>query len=147
MAALEAVYAKDPKLATIMTAPTLTSGDKSQIIAELQKHTGAAGDKGDTIKNFLATLADYNRLGLLKGITEKFGELMSASKGEVELTITSASPLDGKTLQRLEAAVSKSQYVGQRKKLKVMNDVCGFSSLGEGIMLTWDRSTPIFSGD
>jgi len=73
-----------------MQAPTLSSADKSQIIAELQKHTGGA-DKDKTIKNFLETLADYNRLGLLKGVCEKFGELMSAAKGEVELTVTSAS--------------------------------------------------------
>jgi F-type H+-transporting ATPase subunit O len=31
--------------------------------------------------------------------------------------------LDNKTLSRLEAAVSKSQYVGQGKKLKVTNKV------------------------
>jgi F0F1-type ATP synthase delta subunit len=90
ISALNDVYHKDAKLATIMQAPTLSSEDKSAIVAELQKHTGGA-DKGDTVKNFLDTLAFYNRLGLLKGICEKFGELMSASKGEVELTITSAS--------------------------------------------------------
>jgi F-type H+-transporting ATPase subunit O len=122
ISALNDVYHKDAKLATIMQAPTLSSEDKSAIVAELQKHTGGA-DKGDTVKNFLDTLAFYNRLGLLKGICEKFGELMSASKGEVELTITSASQLDGKTLSRLESAVSKSQYVGQGKKLKVTNKV------------------------
>lgn len=88
--ALNDVYHKDSKLATIMQAPTLSSEDKSAIIAELQKHTGGV-DKGDTVKNFLNTLAFYNRLGLLKDVCEKFGELMSASKGEVELTITSAS--------------------------------------------------------
>ena len=43
------------------------------------------------MKNFLGTLADYNRLGLLKGVCEKFGDLMSAARGEVELTVTSAS--------------------------------------------------------
>lgn len=122
LSALNDVYHKDPKLATILTAPTLSAEDKSAIIAELQKHTGGA-DKADTVKNFLKTLADNNRLGLLKGICEKFGELMSAAKGEVELTVTSASQLDSKTLSRLEAAVSKSQYVGQGKKLKVTNKV------------------------
>lgn len=71
-------------------APTLSAEDKSAIVAELQKHTGGA-DKNDTVKNFLTTLADYNRLGLLKGVCEKFTELISASKGEVELTVTSAS--------------------------------------------------------
>lgn len=91
--ALNDVYHKDPKLATIMLAPTLSSEDKSQIISELQKHTGGV-DKGDTVKNFLTTLADYNRLGLLKGVCEKFGELMGAARGEVELTVTSASVKD-----------------------------------------------------
>jgi len=122
MAALASVYEKDPKLATIMEAPTLTVEDKAQIIAELAKHTGGA-DKGDTVKNFLKTLADFNRLSLLQPICNKFGELMSASKGEVELTIVSATQLDSKTLQRLETAVSKSQYVGQGKKLRVTNKV------------------------
>ncbi|KAE8445450.1 ATP synthase F0 subcomplex subunit OSCP atp5 [Mollisiaceae sp. DMI_Dod_QoI] len=120
--ALHEVYNRDAKLATIMQAPTLSSEDKSAIITELQKHTGGV-DKGDTVKNFLSTLADYNRLSLLKGVCEKFGELMGAVRGEVELTVTSASQLDGKTLSRLESAVSKSQYVGQGKKLKVTNKV------------------------
>ena len=73
-----------------MEAPTLSAEDKSQIVAELQKHTGGA-DKEGTVKNFLSTLADYNRLGLLRGVCEKFGDLMSAARGEVELTVTSAS--------------------------------------------------------
>jgi hypothetical protein len=90
ISSLNDVYHKDPKLATIMEAPTLSVEDKSQIVAELQKHTGGA-DKEGTVKNFLTTLADYNRLGLLKGVCEKFGDLMSAARGEVELTVTSAS--------------------------------------------------------
>lgn len=49
---------------------------------------------------------------------------MDASRGEVELTVTSAQPLDSRTLGRLESAVAKSQYVGQGKKLKVVNEVC-----------------------
>ena len=76
-----------------MTAPTLSVSDKAAIVAELQKHTGGA-DKADTVKNFLNTLAENNRLGLLKGICEKFGELMGAARGEIELTVTSASVSD-----------------------------------------------------
>jgi len=135
---LNEVYHKDPKLASIMQAPTLSSEDKSQIIAELQKHTGAA-DKGDTVKNFLSTLADYNRLSLLKGVCEKFAELISASKGEVELTVTSATPLDNKTLSRLEAAISKSEFVGQGRKLKVTNEV-NSDILGGLIVNVGDRT-------
>ncbi|KFY74697.1 hypothetical protein V499_05305 [Pseudogymnoascus sp. VKM F-103] len=122
LSALQEVYVKDPKLSSIMQAPTLTSEDKSAIIAELQKHTGGQ-DKADTVKNFLNTLAENNRLALLEGVCTKFGELMGAARGEIELTVTSATPLDNKTLTRLESAVAKSQYVGQGKKLKVTNKV------------------------
>ncbi|OBT74893.1 ATP synthase F1, delta subunit [Pseudogymnoascus sp. 05NY08] len=122
LSALQEVYVKDPKLSNIMQAPTLTSEDKSAIIAELQKHTGGQ-DKADTVKNFLNTLAENNRLALLEGVCNKFGELMGAARGEIELTVTSATPLDNKTLTRLESAVAKSQYVGQGKKLKVTNKV------------------------
>lgn len=80
-----------------------------------------AGDK--TVKNFLSTLAENNRLAILAGVCEKFGLLMAASKGEVEMVVTSAEKLDNKTLNRLEGAVSKSAYVGQGKKLKVTNKV------------------------
>lgn len=58
-------------------------------MAELEKHTGGA-DKSGTVKNFLSTLAQNNRLGLLEGACEKFGELISAGKGELELRVVSA---------------------------------------------------------
>ncbi|KAK8093794.1 hypothetical protein PG997_000479 [Apiospora hydei] len=99
--------------------PTLSDADKSAIVAELQKTAGSS----ETVKNFLETLAHYNRLSLLKGVSEKFGELMAASRGEVEMTVRSATQLDSRTLSRLETAVAKSQYVGQGKKIKLTNEV------------------------
>lgn len=48
---------------------------------------------------------------------------MSASRGEVELRVTSAQPLDQKVLKSLENAVSKSRFVGSGKKLKVVAKV------------------------
>ena len=84
------VFKKDPKLPSILGAPTLTLSDKSQIVQELQRHMGNV-EKGETVKNFLKTLADNNRLGILEGVCEKFGILMSAAKGEMELVVQSAS--------------------------------------------------------
>lgn len=89
IASLAQILKQDPKLNTLIGAPTLKAEDKSQIVAELEKHTGGA-DKSGTVKNFLSTLAANNRLGLLEGVCAKFGELMSASKGEIELRVTSA---------------------------------------------------------
>ncbi|KAJ0298929.1 hypothetical protein COL5a_011798 [Colletotrichum fioriniae] len=121
LATLDAIFAKDPKLSTILAAPTLTPEDKAAIVAELTKQAGAGSQ--ETVKNFLAALAENNRLGLLPGITQKFAEIMSAARGEVELTVTSATQLDNKTLNRLESSIAKSSYVGQGKKLKVTNNV------------------------
>ncbi|MCJ1423615.1 ATP synthase F0 subcomplex subunit OSCP atp5 [Sticta canariensis] len=121
LATLSDVLKKDPKLPVILTAPTLTPGDKSQIVQELQRHMGGV-DKADTVKNFLKTLAENNRLGILEGVCEKFSTLMGAARGEVDLIVTSASKLDLKTLQRLETAVAKSEY-SQGKRLKVVPKV------------------------
>ncbi|KAK9418622.1 hypothetical protein SUNI508_07879 [Seiridium unicorne] len=118
---LNDLVTKDTKLATILSTPTLSDADKSAIVGELQKSLGSGTN--ETVKNFLSTLAEYNRLSNLKGVCEKFAELISASRGEVELIVTSATQLDNKTLNRLESAVTKSQYVGQGKKLKVTNQV------------------------
>ncbi|RYP31658.1 hypothetical protein DL767_005665 [Monosporascus sp. MG133] len=120
LSSLGDLFARDAKLAAILETPTLSDADKSAIVAELQKSLGAANN--ETVKNFLATLAENNRLGILTGVVNKFAEIISASRGEVELVITSAQQLDNKTLNRLETAVSKSQY-SQGKKLKVRNEV------------------------
>ncbi len=88
LASLGSLMTKDVKLGKILAAPTLSAADKSAIVAELQK---AAGVTGETVKNFLQALAENNRLSILGGVCTKFGELMSAARGEVEMTVTSAS--------------------------------------------------------
>ncbi|KAF4969383.1 hypothetical protein FZEAL_10243 [Fusarium zealandicum] len=120
LANLGALFAKDPKLVAILHAPTLSVADKQAIVAELEKQSGSTNE---TVKNFLATLAENNRLGILPGVCEKFSTIISAARGEVEVTVTSAQPLDRRTLSRLETAVSKSAYIGQGQKLKVTNSV------------------------
>lgn len=84
---LSALIAKDTKLSAILSAPTLSAEDKSAIVAELAKQSGA---QDPTIKNFLDALAENNRLGLLGGVCEKFETIHSAARGEVEMTVTSA---------------------------------------------------------
>ncbi|KAK8107148.1 OSCP-domain-containing protein [Apiospora kogelbergensis] len=122
LATLGNLVEKDAKLAAILSTPTLTDADKTAIVAELQKEMGSSASN-ETVKNFLGTLAHYNRLSILKGVAEKFGVLMAASRGEVEMTVRSATQLDSRTLSRLESAVAKSQYVGQGKKIKLTNEV------------------------
>jgi F-type H+-transporting ATPase subunit O len=121
---------------------------------------GSGVDKGDTVKNFLKTLADNNRLNILEGVCEKFTVLMGAARGEVDMVVTSAAvryqsttflglavdllfcqKLDDKTLKRLETAVAKSEY-SQGKKLKVVPKVCS-NPIIPGYQTNQYRSTPI----
>ncbi len=88
LASLGRLVDKDKKLVTILAAPTLSAADKTAIIAELEK---AAGATGATVKNFMAMLAENNRLSILPGVCTKFGELMSAAHGEIEMVVTSAT--------------------------------------------------------
>ncbi|EKJ71039.1 hypothetical protein NXS19_000369 [Fusarium pseudograminearum] len=117
---LGALIEKDPKLVAVLRTPTLADADKKAIVDELVKQINT---KDETVKNFLSTLAENNRLGLIPGVVDKFSTIISAARGEVELTVTSAQALDKRTLSRLETAVAKSSYVGQGKKLKVTNEV------------------------
>jgi F0F1-type ATP synthase delta subunit len=102
-------------------------------VAELEKQSGsgsgsgfgAAGGQAATFKNFLATLAENNRLGLLEGVCDKFEQLMSAHRGEMDLVITSATRLEDRVVKRLESAVAKSEY-SQGKKVKVVTRVGSF---------------------
>lgn len=86
---LSAVFKKDAKLNEVLHAPSLTPADKQGIVKELEKHISA--DKEGLVKNFLTTLAENNRLGVLEGVTEKFAVLMGAHRGEIELVVTSAA--------------------------------------------------------
>jgi F-type H+-transporting ATPase subunit O len=88
METLATVFKKDLKLNKILHDPTLGFDDKEKIVSEISKH---AGGSSDVLKNFLETLVENNRLGVLEGVTHKFAQLMSAHRGEVELTVTSAA--------------------------------------------------------
>lgn len=55
-------------------------------------------DKADTVKNFLKTLSDNNRLGILQGVCEKFATIMGAARGEMEMSVTSAAVRSSKEI-------------------------------------------------
>ena len=49
------------------------------------------GSTNEIVKNFFNELAANNRLSVLASVSEKFAQLMSAHRGEVELIVTSAA--------------------------------------------------------
>ncbi|KAK9458003.1 OSCP/delta subunit of ATPase [Dipodascopsis uninucleata] len=120
LASLKAVIEKDSTLTSVLENPALSASDKKVVVESLTKSVSGITP---AVSNFLTILAENNRLGLLSDVIGKFDTLMSAYKGEIEATITSAAPLDNKTINRIEAAISKSEFVGAGKKLKVSNKV------------------------
>ncbi|PWN19110.1 putative ATP5-F1F0-ATPase complex, OSCP subunit [Microstroma glucosiphilum] len=96
--------AKDAaKLQTFISNPTLSNKDKVAGLEQL------IGNKSDTItRNLFEVLAENGRLGDAEKVVEEFFRLMAAHRGEVEVTITSAAPLDKSHSQRLEQALSSS---------------------------------------
>jgi F-type H+-transporting ATPase subunit O len=117
--ALKDILSKDNKLQTILSNPSLTGSDKKIVIDTLSKAAG--GDKITT--NFLATLAENNRLSILGDVLKQFDILSDAANGRVEATVTSVEPLDAKTLARLEKAIAGSSLVGKGKTLNIKNKV------------------------
>lgn len=91
------------KLRDFIVNPTLSN---SQKVAGIEQLIGAKTD--DITKNLFQVLAENGRLGEADKVVEEFGRLMAAYRGEVEVTIVSAAPLDKAHVQRLEAALNQS---------------------------------------
>ncbi|CCG80602.1 ATP synthase subunit 5,mitochondrial [Taphrina deformans PYCC 5710] len=116
---LQGTLSKDAKVASLISNPTLNNEDKVVVVDVLSKSIN--GEK--SVTNLLKVMAENNRLGLLSQVSEAFGTLIAAEKGEVEVTITSAQALDSKVLKQLENSIAKSKFAGAGKKLKVQNKV------------------------
>lgn len=84
------------------------------------------GNKSDEItRNLFQVLAENGRLHDAERVVEEFTRLMAAHRGEVEVTITSATPLDKAHTQRLESALSGSSIAkqGGGQKIKFVHKV------------------------
>jgi len=93
---------KDPRVHTLLDNPHVTPQQLAQLV------TGIAGTAlGGEGANFLATLAANHRLGLLPEMAELFERLKDAAEGSVDVTLTSAAPLDGAQQAKLTAALER----------------------------------------
>merc|ERR1712021_195277 len=81
-------------ISELLHNPSIPKQDKVAAIEALNAKSGF----NDSTKNLLALLADNNRLSELENITEKFGELLRASRGQVFASATVAEELT-KTVQ------------------------------------------------
>ncbi len=99
--ALAAQVVGDARIERLIENPEVPPTEIAQLIM------GVAGsDLGEFWRNFLFTLAGNHRLGYLPQISALFDELKDQAEGIADVTVTSATPLDGPQQRRLSEAVA-----------------------------------------
>jgi F-type H+-transporting ATPase subunit delta len=86
----------------LLINPRVKPADLINLIAE-----AAGGVIDQHIRNFLVTLADNRRLGLLPEIAKMYEQLRAELENVADVHIVSAAPLTDAQRQRLAAAIQK----------------------------------------
>lgn len=110
-----AVIISDSRVEALVGNPRVTPEELAALVIEI---AGSALDEEG--RNFVRTLADNRRLPLLPEISARFDELKSEAEGVVEVTVTSAAPLDDSQRGKLSAALERR--LGRSVRLQCATD-------------------------
>lgn len=106
--------------------PTLSANDRAAGLASVFKSIDGASKKepvSDITKNLLTVLSENGRLAEVEGVVQGLNELVASYNGELNVTVTSATPLPKDILSRIETTLKQSQTAQKAKTLKVSNKV------------------------
>lgn len=95
-----------PGMHAVLISPHVSSDELVQIIADVCRQVDAfpVGDPGE---NLLRVLALNHRLGLLPEIAELYDSMKAEAENVVEVTLTSATPIEDPVRQRFTAALAQ----------------------------------------
>lgn len=108
------------KLRDFLQNPTLQPGDRQKGLADMMSKLSSPPHQ--LTKNLFEVLGDNRRLNEAEKVLDDFLNLLSAHRGEVTITITSAQPLDSSAQTRLESTLKKSS-AAQGKIVKIKTQV------------------------
>ncbi|XP_049442782.1 ATP synthase subunit O, mitochondrial [Epinephelus fuscoguttatus] len=109
---------KDPKMSSIVMNPHIKRSLKQKTF-----HDALAKAKvSPIIVNLINVLADNGRLPLTGDVITAFGKMMSAQRGEVVCSVTTAQPLDEANLADLKVALKGFLQKGESIKLETKSD-------------------------
>ena len=97
--------------------PTLSASERSKVLKSLVPKSASP-----MLLNLLEVLSENGRLGSAAKVFADFSTLMSAYRGEVEVTVTSAERLESSAMSRIEKAL-KGTEAAKGKTLKLTNRV------------------------
>ncbi|MCJ8732336.1 hypothetical protein PDJAM_G00210090 [Pangasius djambal] len=109
---------KDPKLSSIVLNPHVKRSIKQKTVNDA---LNKAKLSPITI-NLINVLADNGRLSLTSDVITAFGRMMSAHRGEVTCSVTTAQPLDEANLSELKVALNGFLAKGETIKLETKSD-------------------------
>lgn len=124
LAAVASTIKSNPDVASFISNPTLSSQDRAAGLSTFFTNVSKKEPVSDITKNLLTLLSENGRLTETAGVIEGFNELVAQYKGELTVTVTSATPLPKDILTRLETTLKGSQAGQQAKVLKITNKVC-----------------------
>ena len=105
----------DPRVEALLGNPRVTPEELATLVIEI-----AGPQLDEEGRNFVRTLADNRRLALLPEISALFDELKGEAEGVIDVTVTSAAPLDDSELGKLTAALQRR--LGRSVRLQCATD-------------------------
>jgi F-type H+-transporting ATPase subunit delta len=99
---MAATVVQDPRVQNLLGHPAVSTADLAKLVIDL------AGPKLDEQgRNFVQTLAQNRRLAYLPEISTLFDELKDEAESVIDVTVTSAAPLDNSQREALSAALHR----------------------------------------
>ncbi|MBN3298278.1 ATPO synthase, partial [Amia calva] len=109
---------KDPKMASIVLNPHVKRSIKQKTFND----TLTKEKLSPITINFINVLAENGRLTRAADVVVAFGKMMSAHRGEVLCSVTTAQPLDPANLAELQTALNGFLQKGEILKLETKSD-------------------------
>ncbi|KAJ3041132.1 ATP synthase F0 subcomplex subunit OSCP atp5 [Rhizophlyctis rosea] len=110
---------KDAALRSFLETPLADRNAKLEGVKSLISQAKLS----ELTQNFLNVLADNGRLDQTSKIITAYEQLLTAARGEVAVTVTSAKELDAKLSRQLRDILQRSNLVEKNGKLIITNKV------------------------
>ncbi|WRT67789.1 ATP synthase F1, delta subunit [Kwoniella shivajii] len=107
----------DSKVSAFIQNPTLSASERNSALSSI-----LPSGSSPILLNLLTVLSENGRLSSAPKVFADFNSLISAYRGELEVVVTSAEPLDKQALNRVDKAL-KGTEIAKGKTLKVVNRV------------------------
>ena len=112
---IQKIIEKEPTVKKFMETPLVDRAGKKEGVKLIM----SKGSYSDLTKNFFEALAENGRLDQTTKVMAAFKQLMTASRGEVAITVTSAKELDAKMLTKVKDLLSAGTLFPKGSKLIV----------------------------